>query len=42
MYVNEVTVDMGEPGEQSIRKLFDMAREKQLVPDFELSIAPKL
>ncbi len=42
MYVNEVTVDMGEPGEKSIRKLFDMAREKQLVPDFELSIAPKL
>jgi len=42
MYVNEVTVDMGASGEQSIRKLFDLAREKQLVPDFELSIAPKL
>jgi len=42
MYVNEVTVDMGDSGEQSIRKLFDLAREKQLVPDFELSIAPKL
>ncbi|KAF6242173.1 ABC transporter substrate-binding protein, partial [Nitrosopumilus sp. b1] len=40
MYVNDVTVNMGKPGEQSIRKLFEMAKEKQLVPDFELSIAP--
>ena len=42
MYVNEVTVDMGDPGEQSIRKLFEMAKQKELVPDFELSIAEKL
>ena len=40
MYVNDVTVNMGKPGEDSIRKLFDMAREKNLVPEFELSIAP--
>lgn len=41
MYVNKVTVNMGDPGEQSIRKLFEMAKEKNLVPDFELSIATK-
>jgi len=41
MYVNQVTVNMGEPGEQSIRKLFEMAKEKGLVPDFEISIATK-
>ena len=39
MYVNKVTVNMGEDGEKSIRKLFEMARQKNLVPDFELSIA---
>jgi len=41
MYVNEVTVNMGDSGEVSIRKLFEMAKEKNLVPDFELSIASK-
>lgn len=41
MYVNNVTVNMGDSGEQSIRRLFEMAREKNLVPDFELSIATK-
>ncbi len=41
MYVNEVTVNMGDSGEVSIRKLFEMAKEKNLVPDFELSIATK-
>ena len=41
MYVNPVTVNMGDPGEQSIRKLFEMAKEKGLVPDFEISIATK-
>jgi len=41
MYVNEVTVNMGNSGEESIRKLFEMAKEKKLVPDFELSIATK-
>jgi len=41
MYVNQVTVNMGDPGEKSIRKLFEMAREKGLVPDFEISIATK-
>ena len=41
MYVNHVTVNMGDPGEESIRKLFEMAKERELVPDFELSIATK-
>ena len=41
MYVNKVTVNMGDPGEESIRKLFKMAKEKDLVPEFELSIATK-
>ena len=41
MYVNEITVNMGDSGEVSIRKLFEMAKEKNLVPDFELSIATK-
>ncbi len=39
MYVNDVTVDMGESGEKSIRTLFDMAKQKNLVPDFELKIS---
>ena len=41
MYVNRVTVNMGDAGEKSIRKFFEMAKEKNLVPDFELSIAIK-
>ena len=41
MYVNKVTVNMGEPGEEAIRRFFAMAKEKGLVPDFELSIATK-
>lgn len=41
MYVNQVTVNMGDSGEESIRKLFEMAKEKKLVPDFEISIATK-
>jgi len=39
MYVNETTIDMGDGGEKAIRRLFDMAREKKLVPDFKLKIA---
>ena len=41
MYVNEVTVNMGDSGEASIRKLFEMAKERDLVSDFEPSIATK-
>jgi len=42
MYVNDFTVNMGTPGEEAIRKLFHMAKEKNLIPNFELSIAPQL
>jgi len=39
MYVNDVTVNMGDAGEKAIRRMFEMAREKELVPEFELKIA---
>ena len=39
MYVNPTTVEMGESGEESIRRMFGMAKEKGLVPDFDLRIA---
>jgi len=41
MYVNPVTVNMGDKGEQAIKRFFEMAREKNLVPEFNLSIATK-
>jgi 1,4-dihydroxy-6-naphthoate synthase len=41
MYVNQVTVNMGDSGEESIKRFFEMAKEKNLVPDFNLSIAIK-
>ncbi|MBS3925147.1 MAG: ABC transporter substrate-binding protein [Nitrosarchaeum sp.] len=41
MYVNKVTINMGDKGEESIRRLFEMAKQKNLVPEFELSIAIK-
>ena len=39
MYVNDVTINMGENGEKSIRRFFDMATEKNLIPKFNLKIA---
>lgn len=41
MYVNNVTVNMGDKGEESIRRLFEMAKQKNLMPEFGLSIAIK-
>jgi 1,4-dihydroxy-6-naphthoate synthase len=41
MYVNKITVNMGDSGEESIRKVFEMAKQKNLVPEFTLSIAIK-
>jgi 1,4-dihydroxy-6-naphthoate synthase len=38
MYVNNVTVEMGQQGENSIRHFFDLAIKKKLVPPFELKI----
>jgi len=42
MYVNEVTMDMGEPGEKAVKLMFKMAKEKGLVPEFELKISKPL
>ena len=39
MYVNDVTVDMGKSGEESIKRLFSMASEKNLVPKFNIQIS---
>lgn len=39
MYVNDVTVDMGKPGEQSVKHFFELATQKNLVPKFNLQIA---
>ncbi|HSB84464.1 MAG TPA: MqnA/MqnD/SBP family protein [Nitrosarchaeum sp.] len=41
MYVNKVTVNMGDRGEESIRRVFEMAKQKKIVPDFTLNIAIK-
>ena len=42
MYVNEYTVTMGDLGEKSIRTFFDMAKQKNLVPDFKLKISENI
>ena len=42
MYVNEYTVTMGDLGEKSIRTFFDMAKKKNLIPDFELKISENI
>lgn len=39
MYVNDVTVNMGNSGEKSIKRLFEMATEKNLIQEFVPSIA---
>lgn len=39
MYVNEVTVEMGQAGEMAIRRLFEMAIEQKLVAPFQLKIS---
>ena len=42
MYVNKYTVTMGDLGEKSIRTFFDMAKQKNLVPDFKLKISENI
>ena len=42
MYVNDRTVDMDSSGEESIRRMFEMARKQDLAPGFELKFAPEL
>ena len=39
MYVNDVTVNMGKNGEESINRFFDMAKAKNLIPKFNPRIA---
>jgi 1,4-dihydroxy-6-naphthoate synthase len=39
MYVNDVTVEMGQAGESAIKRLFEMAKEKNLVAPFDLKIS---
>jgi 1,4-dihydroxy-6-naphthoate synthase len=41
MYVNKITVNMGDKGEESIRRIFEMAKQKNLVPEFTFNIAIK-
>jgi 1,4-dihydroxy-6-naphthoate synthase len=38
MYVNDVTVEMGKKGELAIRKMFEMAIQKNLIAPFEPKI----
>ena len=39
LYVNDLTVNMGQNGEKAIRKMFELARKQNMVPDFNLHIA---
>lgn len=39
MYVNPVTVNMGDNGETSIRRFFDMANDADLIPEFNIRIS---
>jgi 1,4-dihydroxy-6-naphthoate synthase len=41
MYVNKITVNMGDVGEEAIKRIFEMAKERKLVPEFTLNIAIK-
>jgi 1,4-dihydroxy-6-naphthoate synthase len=40
MYVNNVTVEMGSKGEESIKKMFEMAQKKNLIPLNQPQICP--
>jgi len=42
MYVNKYTVTMGDLGEKSIRTFFELAKQENLVPDFELNISENI
>jgi 1,4-dihydroxy-6-naphthoate synthase len=41
MYVNDVTVEMGKPGEDAIRKMFEMAVKQNLIAPFEIKISQR-
>jgi len=39
MYVNDVTIDMGDKGKQAIEKVFDLAIEKHILSPFSVYFA---
>ena len=39
MYVNEITVDMGERGKTSIERIFQLASEKKIISPFQIYFA---
>ncbi|HXW02103.1 MAG TPA: MqnA/MqnD/SBP family protein, partial [Candidatus Nitrosotenuis sp.] len=41
MYVNDVTVEMGNAGEAAIRKMFEMAVKQNLIAPFEIKISQR-
>jgi 1,4-dihydroxy-6-naphthoate synthase len=38
MYVNDLTLDMGISGRRAIESLFEMAREKKIIPDADVMV----
>ena len=38
LYVNDFTLDLGEKGRKAVNYMFDMAREKEIVPKSELNL----
>jgi 1,4-dihydroxy-6-naphthoate synthase len=41
MYVNDVTVEMGNAGEAAIRKMFELAVKQNLIAPFEIKISQR-
>jgi 5,8-dihydroxy-2-naphthoate synthase len=39
MYVNEITVDMGERGKTSIERIFQLAAERKIISPFQIYFA---
>jgi 1,4-dihydroxy-6-naphthoate synthase len=39
MYVNEITVDMGEKGKTSIERIFQLASERNIISPFQIDFA---
>ncbi|MGI0003471.1 MAG: menaquinone biosynthesis family protein [Nitrosopumilaceae archaeon] len=39
MYVNDITANMGKTGERTIKHMFELAAQKNLVPKFDLKFA---
>lgn len=39
MYVNDLTIDMGEKGASSLHKLYSIAKQNQIIDDIEIQVA---